>query len=472
MTNRTFTLNDQKDFAAITGDCNPLHVNPVIARRLMFGRPVVHGIHALVWALDCFFADKKDQVVLNTLEVEFQGAMGVDEPISYILLGETENTANIQLNNKDVPATMIWVTWEKKVHADSQVFETEIPEQKEPVYVDPEGVAGRSEAFDIYFPKEKTSAMFAPLCKAVPSLQIAQILATTRLVGMICPGINSIFNGLTLKFNQDNDHEASTLTYKVKKYDPRFSRLAMTLEGASVKGKIKAFFRPSIKEQPGVEDLRSQVKQDEFKGQRALVLGGSRGIGEITAKLLAAGGAEVCVTYYRGDSDAKKVAENINENGGVAKFIKFNVLSPELDPFLFGEDKPFTHLYFFATPSIFTSNQGIFDLDQFDKFNAYYIHGFLKVVELMRGDDKRPLRVLYPSSVAIDELPLNMGEYSASKLAGEVLCTFLSKADPNVKIFFPRFPRIATDQTATLVQVEETDPVPLLAGHIRSLQNL
>jgi len=51
-----FTSEDQLRFAALSGDRNPMHLDPVFARRTQFGRQVVHGIHTLLWGLDQFFA--------------------------------------------------------------------------------------------------------------------------------------------------------------------------------------------------------------------------------------------------------------------------------------------------------------------------------------------------------------------------------------------------------------------------------
>jgi acyl dehydratase len=39
-----FTLDQVRQFAAVTGDHNPLHVDPARAARGRFGRPVVHGM--------------------------------------------------------------------------------------------------------------------------------------------------------------------------------------------------------------------------------------------------------------------------------------------------------------------------------------------------------------------------------------------------------------------------------------------
>src|SRR5271163_3454397 len=49
---KIFTVTDQARFAALTGDFNPMHMDPIAARRTPAGAPVVHGIHTLLWLLD------------------------------------------------------------------------------------------------------------------------------------------------------------------------------------------------------------------------------------------------------------------------------------------------------------------------------------------------------------------------------------------------------------------------------------
>src|SRR5580704_5671541 len=49
---KTFASHEQQQFAALSGDFNPIHMNPMAARRTQAGAPVVHGIHTLLWLLD------------------------------------------------------------------------------------------------------------------------------------------------------------------------------------------------------------------------------------------------------------------------------------------------------------------------------------------------------------------------------------------------------------------------------------
>src|ERR1035437_4670244 len=42
------TLEESRSFARLSGDWNPIHVDPIAARRLMFGSTVVHGVDVLI----------------------------------------------------------------------------------------------------------------------------------------------------------------------------------------------------------------------------------------------------------------------------------------------------------------------------------------------------------------------------------------------------------------------------------------
>lgn len=49
---KTFTMADQSFFARLSGDFNPIHLDPLAARRTRAGDTVVHGVHMLAWSLD------------------------------------------------------------------------------------------------------------------------------------------------------------------------------------------------------------------------------------------------------------------------------------------------------------------------------------------------------------------------------------------------------------------------------------
>jgi hypothetical protein len=65
-----------------------------------------------------------------------------------------------------------------------------------------------------------------------------------------------------------------------------------------------------------------------------------------------------------------------------------------------------------------------------------------------------------------------MGEYAAAKMAGEIVCDFLRKVHPGLAIHKPRLPRVATDQTASLLPVSNQEPVLVLLGNLRYLRQM
>lgn len=63
----------------------------------------------------------------------------------------------------------------------------------------------------------------------------------------------------------------------------------------------------------------------DLTGKVALVTGGSRGIGRATSLALAKQGAHVVVNYVRGEEEARQVVREIEEAGGKAEALGFDV---------------------------------------------------------------------------------------------------------------------------------------------------
>ena len=62
-----------------------------------------------------------------------------------------------------------------------------------------------------------------------------------------------------------------------------------------------------------------------------------------------------------------------------------------------------------------------------------------------------------------------MGDYAAAKAAAETMCSFLAKTHPQVKFHTPRYPRLATDQTATVVAIATADTKNVLLDSLRGI---
>lgn len=67
----------------------------------------------------------------------------------------------------------------------------------------------------------------------------------------------------------------------------------------------------------------------DLHGARALVTGGSRGIGAFVARALARSGADVLINYRADDAGAETTAEVIRSAGGTAELVKANLQRPD-----------------------------------------------------------------------------------------------------------------------------------------------
>jgi MaoC like domain/short chain dehydrogenase len=456
---RRFSTDDQMAFSLLSGDFNPLHIDEVIARRSMAGGIVVHGIHLLMWALDCWCTTFFRRCKLTSLDVEFLKPVRVGDLVCLSGFAETNAVDFTLYVDELLVATIKGSICDS---ADVVMVSAGYPAKLPPINLDGKEIATAEGRLDLMLDVPLASVLMPSLIKFLPQHQLAFMLASTRLVGMVCPGLHSLFS--ELHFNEVKEMVVGDggFNYKVKRFDQRFS--LATIQISSEKGLvgiIKAFLRPKIQRQTSCDQLLSLFDKffsaRPFAGQRALVIGGSRGLGEVFAKVLAMGGAEVLLTYYKGEKEAATIIYDIRNNGGIASNVQYDVTAREVQQL--AAFAP-THLYYMATPFIGSGQRGKFNADAFERFSQYYVSGFATTLEIVRHDSL--LKVYYPSSVFLDEMPADMTEYIAAKSAGEALCATLTKAYPRLGFFYPRLPRIATDQSASLLPCVNQSVLPLV----------
>jgi hypothetical protein len=454
----------QYRFAGLSGDFNPLHVDPLYARRTVFGEPVAHGVHLALWGLERGLRERPSWQIIRTLNVRFRNALPLNAPLSVETIAFTEDGFTLR---PDGNYFELAATFERRRN---KYWNAEIPREgtamncKENTFEESSRAEGE---IDLYLDGEEFAAMFPETAARLPAVQIAQILATTRLTGMVCPGMRSIFHDLDLTFEENS--ERLVLHFRNHASDPRFSLIRLAVQGYGVQGTLAAFFDPAPFAQPSLAEVAGAVRPDEFRRQKALIIGGSRGLGELTAKMIVAGGGSVRLTCHRGSEDASRTIAELKAFGADAEGFAWDVLEPNRNAIAEAlADWIPDRLYYFAAPHLVPSPKGdSFSTDKFDELCRYHVEGLRSTVDALPRTPDVGLRLFFPSTARIDAEAAEWKEFAAAKAEGEKTCLMLQEEAAIERFHAPRLPWLPTDQTVGLRSLKLTNALQALLPEVR-----
>ncbi len=466
---KIFLGDDQIRFAKLSGDWNPMHMDPVVARRTQAGAPVVHGVHIALLGLE-YLAQSHHLSPVEALKANFSKMVYVGDEVEYRLGALSEKAATIEAFVGNVAVAKLNASFfaprAASFNLESDLSIAVHPEQAIDLCF--ENMAGQAGRVGAPATEAEIEAAFPDVLRIWPAQRILATLCTSTLVGMVCPGLHSIFSGFTLNAIEP-ELTGNTLAYRVNMTDPRFRVVRMQVQGCGVWGVLDCFARVPPVAQPSLESLAGLCAPGEFAGTTALIVGGSRGLGELTAKLLATGGARIIITYATGKADAVALAKAINDWGGACDVLQFDFRALA-GPQIANLPGVVTHLYYFATPQIGRRKIGLFDSKRYAEFQACYVQSFYDLFTTLHPAAPNGLRGFYPSSTFVEERPSGMTEYAMAKAAGEILCAEINTTLPKAFITTSRLPRLQTDQTASVTPATTGEPVHALLPLIREVQ--
>jgi len=455
------TFEEQLNFAKLSQDFNPMHCDQVLARRYIYGEIVAHGINVMILAIQYWSKSRSTSFVIKKLKCRFNKPIFLKQKIDFEVF-ETKHNIRISVTQNKILKIKINLEILGDVcdfipHIKYDSCTSEIPDRK---VLD--GLVGYSKKLDCSIDDKIVGKIYSKaFIQKIGLGQLAEIISYTRIIGMHAPGMNSIFSELNIlndKYIIKND-----ISFRVATVDERFSIIHIDVTGPNFYSVLKAFFRPMLVSQKNIEHIKNYVNETEFKGQRALIVGGSRGLGEFTAKCLGYGGADLMITYARGKEDSVRVVDEIQNYNKKIKMHCLDVCRIENSDLKAISDFNPTHIYYYATPFIFSGIKGQFSEQIYSKFREFYIDSFRTIVEYISENCRnKNIFFLYPSSVALDEEPADMLEYTLAKKKGELLCVSLEKKYQNITISRPRLPRLETDQTVSLSSAKNEDPIKIL----------
>lgn len=466
---RVFTMADQEAFARQSGDRNPIHVDRIAARRTQAGAPVVHGVHGVLWALDQLSRAGFPIGNVRSVKAQFPKFVFLETEVSVRIARQNEQALKVELVADGVVTTIVDIKFGPCSEASLASF-TDLPDigrLDEPLpltFADMETSNGWLSTGD----ERDIETRFPSLSSALGPQRVLAMAQLSTLVGMACPGLHSIFSGFSIDI-VDELGARQGIGWRTLRTDERFRLVTMAAGGMGISAQVQAFMRTEPVDPPSLEKLADIVGDQEFAERTALIIGGSRGLGAVTAKLLAAGGARVFLTYATGKADAEQLVQDIcaargSEKAAALRYDAYGDANAQLAAL----PTIITHIYYFATPRIAHQTPLTYARPRFDTFASVYLDGFAKIVTWAAAHlSDKPRAILYPSTVFIDERPRGMTEYAMTKAAGEILAADLAST-LGLTITAPRIPRVLTDQTATLLALQTEDPVAVMLPLLRA----
>ena len=309
---RVFDDSDQQRFAAESCDFNPMHVDAIAARRLLSGRQVVHGVHTLIQALDFWSAPAEPSAW--SVQCNFAHPISLGDRVEFWGARNAQGHHRLSARVEGVVVTDIFLRGGIEGVASSATAAGEaelIAALAAPLNAAPESWEGRS--LEVASRPDRLAAWFPRAAALLGSAGLSDLARLSFLVGMVCPGLHSVFGSLQFALGSGKA-AAGPLRVEVNRYDPRFRMFFIAFQG-TVRGELRAFVRPPPQKQLPAAELRERVRVGSWTGRKALVVGGSRGLGELTAKLLGAAGCDVTISHASGRDDALAVARDINAAG-------------------------------------------------------------------------------------------------------------------------------------------------------------
>ena len=325
-----FEAPDQEAFAALCGDRNPIHLDAAVARRSPFGARIVHGCHLALAAMEATLADQPapapDAPGSITATFSRPVAVAADVTVSNRRDGE-----RLRIEVADAGGATTTVVVDQHTVSCPDDFPVPPLRDQPAEPLDTQPAPGLRGTMALGLDHAEAAARFPHVLAWLGAHRLASLAAISTVVGMHCPGRRSILSAWTAGFLA-TELPPGACTYEVTAFDDRFGMVTLEVCTATMRATVKAFVRPDTVQQPTAAELQTAVQPHEFAAVRALVIGGARGLGEVAAKLLALGGAQVTITYREGATDAQRIVDELSVLGRTVTAVHYDVAEPEQLP--------------------------------------------------------------------------------------------------------------------------------------------
>ena len=448
---KVFTYEDQTFFGEASGDVNSIHFDKETVRKSKFLGVVVHGIHQLFWAIDSVSDLVPEGKQIVALNVTFKQPVIVGALVCLNVIRHTKNMIELEIYDDEVLCTVVCLTLGKILGVSHHATDKGLQiKKRSTARLDCAILKQQAFLDDNSEKSEEVATRYPRLTKCLSLRQIKVLSDCSYCVGMECPGEYSIFQSLSLSWV----HDVDMAVFSTLKLDDRVPLVGIDVfSSGGLSGRVKTTRRQPVLKQQSFRYFQENVAAGNFSHWHSLVVGGSRGLGEVTAKAISAGGGSTMVTYNKGKEDAAALSSDLG-----CKIAQYDVVAGSLD---LGSFEP-TNLLFFATPKVVPELTQIESRKAYEIFEEVYVRGLVRTIRSL----KKPVHVFFPSTSFIDSPKQQFNSYIKSKLAAEMVLHRLQQEHVILSYYAPRLPVLATDLSSTFYNSDTKTTADNMIEHL------
>jgi NAD(P)-dependent dehydrogenase (short-subunit alcohol dehydrogenase family) len=453
-----FSARQVAAFADASYDRNPLHLDADYARRSQFGRPVVYGVAAVLYALGRWANGRHFQ--LRRLRAVFRKPLFEGEEYQWKMTAEGSEVA---CRLRKGPVDYAVVTFAADVVEEGFLANEKVGDfvpadaaAAEPV-MDARHVSYRMNVAA----REGLAEAFNLPAGIMPLDQLSAILWSSYHVGMMMPGRQALFSELRMEFEGTEGQwkganglgdAGIALDLDAVEFDDRFNRYTLRGRGTGIAHLyIAAFRRPLPVDFLLVELPRFAGGFLPLQDKVVFISGATRGFGAAMARMCGLAGARLALNYRGDAAAAHALCAELRAAGTDVEAYAADMGDPKA---VAGMAAAISARFGMLDLVVNNAAPPIRDLQFLEQDNAQFLEFVQQNLAITLETSRQliPLlarggHFLHISTKYLVEPARGFSHYLAAKAAQEALVHGLALEFRKVHFLVARLPRILTDQT-------------------------
>jgi len=439
-------------FHRASQDANPLHRDAAYARRSQFGKPVVYGMAAVLYALAQWSAGQRFK--LASLRADFRKPLFEGEHYDF-QVSRTRDGFRCRFGRGPIDYTLVSFVPCTESPATPNAAAPELPDfdfTPASVAANTPRVEKRGVCFSVG-DCGPLQAAFGIGAGSLPGSQLAALLWASYHVGMEMPGRQAMFSEFRIEFTADAPAGTHIrLQLAEATFDERFNRFALSGSGTGIdRLNIATFMRPDPVDFPLSSMSGFPGVAAPLQGKTVFISGAARGFGAVFARLCALAGARVALNYRGDAATANALRDELRDAGREVALFACDLedaasvrrMGAEAESAFGGLDLIVNN----AAPAIRElqfAEQNDEEILEFVRLNmAITLHTSRYLLPLLREGGQ----FIHISTKYLATPARGFSHYLAAKSAQEGFIRALAEEYRGVDFVIARLPRILTDQT-------------------------